>query len=493
MVDTTRYYYSKEECDRAMKTSVYDYLLSGRGAYTAYPTNRIDRKSGETIYTCDYDGLKHDTVQITSKGFVHWASGKKGCYYAYQFLTDYCGFPEASTQDRMKIIEEIYTTVYGSPEKTWEDHIRESGQDYSSSDHAGHSPDEIRMSTTTYFSAADLSMLDEEVRDALRPHSIDSDVWEKGTLAEKYQMLVESADQPLRDVILKFFEKELPEQKVRIEDKTGFTAPERNTENKKTYMYLTQTRGLSESFVKWLFQRDYIYEAIITTKKDTSGNRIPLDKPRYNLVVPGKDEEGIIRYCYKRELWDKYDQFHLEHPEIDRDRKPWKGEEEGSDKRFAWHHENPDSCKLFIFEAPIDAFSYMDYVKEKYPDSPLSNYISLGGVSTIALDSFLSRRPDITTCYICLDNDYDRVEKLGEEKAAGPRNAKMLKEYLEQKGITAHLNLCPDKRAIDKDGNVILNEDGTPKRTKDYNEYLRTVRNEQRSRMRNRSVDSRSK
>ena len=114
MADATRYYYSPEEIDRASSVTVLDYLLSGKGAYTAYETGKFDSKTGEPIYTCDYDGQRHDTVKITSQGFKHWASNRKGCFYAYEFLRDYCGYSDMSKLDKMKIYEEIFLAVFSA-------------------------------------------------------------------------------------------------------------------------------------------------------------------------------------------------------------------------------------------------------------------------------------------------------------------------------------------------------------------------------------------
>ncbi|MCQ2503703.1 MAG: DUF3991 and toprim domain-containing protein [Saccharofermentans sp.] len=466
MSDTTRYFYTKEEIDRASKVSVYDYLTSGKGAYRAYDTGKYDKKTGEPIYTCDYDGASHDTVSITTNGFKHWASGKKGCYYAYEFLRDYCGYQDITKADRMKIYEEIHLAVYGVPSQSWEEHLQESKIQENSRK-------ERKLSNTKFFSAADLSLLTKEQIRQIKPGGISEPLWNSvGSVAELYQLLLDNADDATREYISEAFGKGLPEKAVVVATSKDFIAPEKNNTNKHVYSYLTLTRGLSDKFVRWLIKEGYVYETEIKSYIDKDGNTVELKNPRYNMVVPGKDPEGQIRYAYKRELWETWDKYHCN---SDTTRKPFKGEAENSSKEFSWRHENPNSSRLFLFETPMDAFSYMDIVKEKYPEDELANYLSLGGVSTVALDNFLNSRPDINKVFICLDNDYDVVKKVGEDKAAGPVNAKKIKEYLEDKGIEAVVYLSPAIPAVDIDGREKI-KNGEQILTKDYNEYLRSYR-----------------
>ena len=48
------------------------------------------------------------------------------------------------------------------------------------------------------------------------------------------------------------------------------------------------------------------------------------------------------------------------------------------------------------------------------------SYLSLGGVSSVALMTFLSERPQITSIFLCLDNDHagnEACEKLAGENS----------------------------------------------------------------------------
>ena len=71
--------------------------------------------------------------------------------------------------------------------------------------------------------------------------------------------------------------------------------------------------------------------------------------------------------------------------------------------------------QLFVFEAAIDLLSFIQLFPK---DWKKRSYLSLGGVSSVALMTFLSERPQITSVFLCLDNDQagnEACEKLAEE------------------------------------------------------------------------------
>ena len=57
---------------------------------------------------------------------------------------------------------------------------------------------------------------------------------------------------------------------------------------------------------------------------------------------------------------------------------------------------------MFVFEAAIDLLSFIQLFPK---DWKKRSYLSLGGVSSVALMTFLSERPQITSVFLCLDND----------------------------------------------------------------------------------------
>ena len=86
----------------------------------------------------------------------------------------------------------------------------------------------------------------------------------------------------------------------------------------------------------------------------------------------------------------------------------------GSDKSCGFCHRGTDN-QLFVFEAAIDLLSFIQLFPK---DWKKRSYLSLGGISSAALMAFLSERPQITSVFLCLDNDQagnEACEKLAEE------------------------------------------------------------------------------
>ena len=89
-----------------------------------------------------------------------------------------------------------------------------------------------------------------------------------------------------------------------------------------------------------------------------------------------------------------------------------------SDKSYGFSHRGTDN-QLFVFEAAIDLLSFIQLFPK---DWKKRCYLSLGGVSSMALMAFLSERPQITSVFLCLDNDQagnEACEKLAGEISEG--------------------------------------------------------------------------
>ena len=74
---------------------------------------------------------------------------------------------------------------------------------------------------------------------------------------------------------------------------------------------------------------------------------------------------------------------------------------------------------MFVFEAAIDLLSFIQLFPK---DWKKRSYLSLGGVSSVALMTFLSECPQITSVFLCLDNDRagnEACEKLAGEISEG--------------------------------------------------------------------------
>ena len=92
----------------------------------------------------------------------------------------------------------------------------------------------------------------------------------------------------------------------------------------------------------------------------------------------------------------------------------YRGDVAGSDKAFGFCHRGTDN-QLFVFEAAIDLLSFIQLFPK---DWKKRSYLSLGGVSSVALMTFLSERPQITSVFLCLDNDQMCIRDRWKQEAA---------------------------------------------------------------------------
>ena len=161
-----------------------------------------------------------------------------------------------------------------------------------------------------------------------------------------------------------------------------FRLPEKEENNDRIIRYLTENRGIEKNLVeKWISSGD-IYE----------------EKKHHNVVFVGRDADGIPRYAHCRGTGEiKY-----------------RGDVAESDKSCGFSHRGTDN-QLFVFEAAIDLLSFIQLFPK---DWKKRSYLSLGGISSAALMAFLSERPQITSVFLCLDNDHagnEASEKLAIE------------------------------------------------------------------------------
>ena len=161
-----------------------------------------------------------------------------------------------------------------------------------------------------------------------------------------------------------------------------FRLPEKEENNDRIIRYLTENRGIEKNLVeKWISSGD-IYE----------------EKKHHNVVFVGRDADGIPRYAHCRGTGET----------------KYRGDVAESDKSYGFCHRGTDN-QLFVFEAAIDLLSFIQLFPK---DWNKRSYLSLGGISGVALMAFLSERPQITSVFLCLDNDQpgnEACEKLAEE------------------------------------------------------------------------------
>ena len=161
-----------------------------------------------------------------------------------------------------------------------------------------------------------------------------------------------------------------------------FRLPEKEENNDRIIRYLTENRGIEKDLVeKWISSGD-IYE----------------EKKHHNVVFVGRDADGIPRYAHCRGTGET----------------KYRGDVAESDKSYGFCHRGTDN-QLFVFEAAIDLLSFIQLFPK---DWNKRSYLSLGGTSSAALMAFLSERPQITSVFLCLDNDQagnEACEKMVEE------------------------------------------------------------------------------
>ena len=197
------------------------------------------------------------------------------------------------------------------------------------------------------------------------------------------------------DFVMEFYHATFPEAVKMLNDEEGegrqksclapspdFRLPEKSETNETVIKYLTEIRRLEKDLVEEWIAGGNIYE----------------EKKHHNVVFVGRDADGIPRYAHCRGTGGiKY-----------------RGDVAGSDKSYGFCHRGEDN-QLFVFEAAIDLLSFIQLFPK---DWKKRSYLSLGGVSSVALMTFLSERPQITSVFLCLDNDHagnEASEKLAIE------------------------------------------------------------------------------
>ncbi len=161
-----------------------------------------------------------------------------------------------------------------------------------------------------------------------------------------------------------------------------FRLPAKEENNDRIIRYLTENRGIEKNLVEEWIGSGNIYE----------------EKKHHNVVFVGRDADGIPRYAHCRGTSET----------------KYRGDVAGSDKSYGFSHRGTDN-QLFVFEAAIDLLSFIQLFPK---DWKKRSYLSLGGISSAALMAFFSERPQITSVFLCLDNDQagnEACEKLAEK------------------------------------------------------------------------------
>lgn len=161
--------------------------------------------------------------------------------------------------------------------------------------------------------------------------------------------------------------------------------------------YLT-SRGLDPEIIQFSMDQGILYESY----------------PHHSAVFVGRDAAGKARYANIRGTDSDF-----------------KGEANGSDKRFSFSLPVSGSTELHVFESAIDLLSYASLLKLDGKEWQRDHLVSLAGVyhpknkesaMPLALKQFLADHPGIRKITLRLDNDL-----------AGRSAAAALKEVLAEK------------------------------------------------------------
>ena len=203
--------------------------------------------------------------------------------------------------------------------------------------------------------------------------------------------------------------------------KTEFTLPPKHADNRRVFAYL-RSRGIDAEIINHCIKHGQLYE----------------DAARHNCVFVGYEHGKPAYGALRGTLSDT----------------TFAGEVPGSDKRFSFAVPLRAGGKtLCVFEAAIDALSYLTLLKLRGQDWRSANTLSLSGIYQprkdgsirfpAALEQYLADHPGVTRIVLCLDNDTPG-------RAASAAIQKKLSEY-----------------------EVI---DNPPRSGKDYNDQLQLVK-----------------
>ena len=225
-----------------------------------------------------------------------------------------------------------------------------------------------------------------------------------------------------------------PQERPKPKPPKTFALPEASRCATTMVSYL-QGRGIASDLILACIKAGTLYES----------------RRYHNCVFVGRDITGRPRFACLRGTWDNF-----------------KIDVESSDKRynFSLPAADPKCPRLAVAESPIDTLSLATLVKLTGGDWQSSHYISLGGTAPRAMLQFLHDHPEITQVSLCLDND--KAGMLGMERL---EQAIRENPELSQRVTLIYHNPSPVEHG------------------KDYNEFLCTQVQANRSRCIERSME----
>lgn len=174
-----------------------------------------------------------------------------------------------------------------------------------------------------------------------------------------------------------------------------FQLPDKADNYRHVYAYLCKSRGINKEILDMAVKKGLLYE-----------------NTQHSCVFVGKDAEGIPRHASVRSTNTQGRIFKQDVP--------------GSQKQYSFSISGKSGV-LNVFEAPIDALSYMSLQKAHGLDID-DSYVALGGVTDKALERFLKDYENVNQIRVCSDND-----QAGEDCAA-----RIYSRYKDEYKVTRH-------------------------------------------------------
>ena len=158
--------------------------------------------------------------------------------------------------------------------------------------------------------------------------------------------------------------------------KSEFKLPEKDSNMKRLFAYLLQTRFLSKDMVKSFVEQKILYQ----------------EKEHGNVVFVGTDKDGVPKSACKKSTAEQAKGFRMTVA--------------GSDCRygFCWRGE---SSKLYVFEAAIDLMSFITLRNDEWK---ADSFLALDGLSSKPLLQFLEEQKNVHEIFLCLDYDAAGIE-----------------------------------------------------------------------------------
>ena len=387
--------FSDNETKKAYNVSVYDFLKH-KNRYEFMPMLNDKKEqivfNGHRLYQLYKDGKLLETRYISDD----FDPDEDSFFSAVEFLTEHEEYTSQAA------IMEVYLCIFGFPR----DYLKRYG------DKVG--PE------SQFLSLEDLTFMSNEQISDLRPRSVSIKDWESSTLDRKLSFVELNASDEEKDIISNRYNKKISVS-LKSQNYDKFVAPNPAKYCKHIEDFLVNTLNVTPRLVEWLIQKHLLYE-------DYGGN----------LVAPGYDENGHIRFAYRRSCWNKSESRNI----IDR-------LVENSNPRYTWRYINSKTDGLYLFEDLLDAICYMDLMEiynRAYGDGRLNemklhSFMYVGHLADASIsDWIIEAIQSYTTTkkiYICFQNDVDREQNYGQV------SAEQLRKFIVSKGYHVE-NIVPD-------------------------------------------------